>query len=90
MWLECVLIIVESVFGFLAFVALVLFGASFTKGQREKFPILRKLDGKQLHLFLFLFVFGLIAYGTNAWKDMVITKASFEPFKGLYREKKVF
>ncbi len=68
-----VLIFLTSMFGFLAFFFGVLLTVSFTKGQRERYPGLKCLDGKQLHLFLGVIICSLLAYGTNAYKEILNT-----------------
>jgi len=69
-------IVLTYLFGFLGAISVLLLGVSFTKAQREKYPLLRKLDGKQLHLFVLACVFLVLSFGTNALKDALSVKPS--------------
>lgn len=62
------LIILGHCLEFLAAAAGLLLGLSFTKGQRDRFPVLKKLDGKQLHLGLLVIIFVALSLGINAFK----------------------
>ena len=53
------------VFGVLAAISGLLRGASFTRVDREKYPKLKKLDGKKLPLFISTFVFLILAAVTQ-------------------------
>ena len=50
---------------------------TFTKVQREKFPILKKLDGKQVHLLVACVLLGGVATGAHIWKE-VLTQPTTE------------
>jgi len=61
-------------FGFLAAISVLLFGASFSRHQRQRFPLLKKLDGKQVHLFIAAVVFLALNFAGSAWKDLLTTQ----------------
>lgn len=62
-------------FGFLgSLAALLLAGIKFTKSQRQKYPMLKWLDGKQILLLICTLLFGIIAYTANALKDDLETE----------------
>ncbi len=69
-------------FGFLAAISVLLFGASFSRRQRQRFPLLKKLDGKQVHLFVAAVVFLALNFAGSAWKDFLTTQASLEHSQG--------
>ena len=77
-----ILIILTSLFGCLGAISALLLGVSFTRGQREKYPILKKLDGKQLHLLSATIVFWAIAYGANTYKEILGVKPPMETVQG--------
>jgi hypothetical protein len=56
-------IVLTYLFGFFGALSALLLGVSFTKGQRQRYPLLRKLDGKQLHLLVLTAMFWLLSYG---------------------------
>lgn len=63
-------IIMESVCAFFAAVVVSVFLAvRFTRRQREKYPILKKLDGKQLRLVSLFIVLLLVSGGIHAWRE---------------------
>ena len=76
------LIVFTYLFRFLAALSVLLFGASFSRRQRERFPLLKKLDGKQVHLFIAAVVFLAFNFGTDAWKDLLTTQPSLEQSQG--------
>ena len=49
------------VFGGLAAISGLLRSASFTRADRKKYPLLKKLDGKKVHLFISTLVFIVLA-----------------------------
>lgn len=58
--------------GFLAGICAVLLGGlRFTRGQREKYPALKKLDGKQLYLLCAFFVFLAASSGAGVWRSLL-------------------
>jgi tetratricopeptide (TPR) repeat protein len=66
-----VFIVLAGIFGFLASITGgALLTVHFTKGQRKRYPILTKLDGKQLHLLITTIVFAAIAFGSSICKDI--------------------
>ena len=68
------------VFGLFAAISGLLRGASFTTVDREKYPMLKKLDGKKLPLFISTFVFLILTAVTQIIQ--VTTKPSFEQTQG--------
>jgi hypothetical protein len=50
---------------------MLLLGMNFTKRKRKTYPILKKLDGKQLYFVLAVLLFSAIASGANVWKDLL-------------------
>ncbi len=69
-----VLVVLTFLFGFVAGICAILLGVKgFTKGQREKYPILKRLDGKQLHLIVAATIFSAIATGAGTWKALLPT-----------------
>lgn len=66
------LVILTYLSGFLAAICVILVGGvTFTRGQRRRWPILRKLDGKQVHLSVITVILLAISYGAHAAKDIV-------------------
>ena len=66
------LIILSWIFGVLAFSFTLLFGASFPRGLRKRWPILRRLDGKKLHLIIgAILCFALSSGGAIFVKDIL-------------------
>ena len=72
------LIILTNCFGYLSGLLVLSFGASFTKFQRKTFPILKKLDGKQVHLFISIIISSFLFWGSITWKDITIYKLSIQ------------
>jgi tetratricopeptide (TPR) repeat protein len=60
-----------------AAIAALLIGTSFTRRQRTRFPMLAKLDGKQIHLFVTATLFIAIGYAAYAARDILVAKNSF-------------
>jgi tetratricopeptide (TPR) repeat protein len=58
--------------GFLAVVTALLLTASFSKGQREKFPILTKLSRRRIFLVGIIVLFLLIMRGTNLAREIMV------------------
>jgi len=79
MWKIYSLISLTYILSFLAAVAALLLTVSFTQRQRKRFPFLRKLDGKKLHLVIAAVFFSALAYSAYIYKEMVILNSSFEP-----------
>jgi tetratricopeptide (TPR) repeat protein len=50
---------------------------SFSRGQRKRFPILRRLDGKQLSLGFAAALSLLLGFGLSAYRDGLIARRSF-------------
>jgi tetratricopeptide (TPR) repeat protein len=73
------LIVLGHLFAFVAAIASLLLGLSFTKSQRERFPVLRKLDGKQLHFAATTVLSLAIVFVANVSKDV---KKEFETVQG--------
>lgn len=71
-------IIAAYLFAFLATLFVLLFGATFTKGQRSRYPLLRRLDGKQVRLAIIAVACMFISYGAYAWKDLLFVEISLE------------
>ncbi len=61
---------------------LLLGARSFTQGQRKKYPVLRKLDGKQLHLLTAALLFFGGAFLTNILKDFLSLQPATELVRG--------
>ncbi|MCH7755847.1 tetratricopeptide repeat protein, partial [candidate division KSB1 bacterium] len=76
------LIFITGLFGFLAALCGFLFAASFTRGQRERFPVLRKLDGKQVYFAIGVVLFLVLFYGASTWKSILTTQPLFETVLG--------
>jgi len=64
-----VAIILTTVFGFLGAISALLFGATFTRGDRKKYPMLKRLEWRKYHLRVTLVVIVVISCGASAWKD---------------------
>jgi len=77
-----VLIILTWLFGSVGALASLLLAVTFTKSQRQRFPIIRKLDGTQLHLFILALLSLLLAGGAAVWKECLTTRASLELIQG--------
>ena len=69
------------VFGLLTAICGVLRGASFSKADREKHPILKKLDGKKVFLFTFTALFLLLTAVTQGIR-LIITPPSLVQTQG--------
>jgi tetratricopeptide (TPR) repeat protein len=78
MWKIYSLIWLNYVSLFLAGICLLLLSVSFTKRQRSRFPILRKLDGKQIYLSIAVILFSGLGYGAYIYKEQVTLDLSFE------------
>jgi tetratricopeptide (TPR) repeat protein len=76
------LVVLNAAFLLLASVGALLLKASFTRRQRTRFPILRKLDGKKLVLTLACVVFLLLGYASYAVKEIVVRRSSFRVTPG--------
>jgi tetratricopeptide (TPR) repeat protein len=63
---------------FLAAISGLLLTVSFTRGQRKRFPLLRKLDGKQIYLLVAVVVCSALGYLTNIYKETATLDRSFE------------
>ena len=72
----------KYLFAFLAFICGLLIKPKFTKGQRDKYPILKKLDGKQLYLVGFTIIFSAISFGIYAIQDEQSVKSELELLHG--------
>lgn len=72
-----VLIALSYICGFLSVLCGILMATTFTKAQRERFPILKKFDGKQVRLLVACIVFGGAATGAHIWKE-VLTQPTTE------------
>jgi hypothetical protein len=92
--LKILLILLRDCFGLFALILALLFGATFTKGQRQKYPILRKLDGKQTHLLILVIFSGMVFYFSNSAKEIFeassrpviyITEGAVATFSGIER-----
>ncbi|SRR6266446_3472717 len=78
MWKIYSLIWLTYIFSFLAGVFLLLLTVSFTRGQRQRFPFLRKLDGRKIPLSITFIVFSALGYGAYIYKETVALDLSFE------------
>ncbi|MCK4796911.1 MAG: tetratricopeptide repeat protein [Spirochaetes bacterium] len=72
----------KYLFAFLAFICGVFIKSKFTKGQRDKYPILKKLDGKQIYLISFTIIFSAISFGIYAIQDEQSVKSELELLHG--------
>lgn len=59
------LIGVSYLFGFLVALSGILLGLTFRNYDREKWPLLRKLDGKKPHLLVFCIACSIVATSTE-------------------------
>src|SRR2546423_2909217 len=78
MWKLYSLIWINYISLLIAAICLLLLTVSFTRRQRRRFPFLRKLDGKQIHLFFAVVIFSGLGYGAYIYKETVSTELSFE------------
>ena len=76
------LIVLTYLFGFLGAIFTLLLGVTFTKGQRKKYPILTKLDEKQLRFFFVACVFLALSYGATGLKEILSHKDRFTSVTG--------
>lgn len=77
-----VLIALSYLLGLLLFLIVsLLLSARFTKGQRDNYPILKKLDGKQLRLFLGALIIAPLLYFVNALKDLKLYEQTLRELK---------
>ncbi len=65
------LIVVTYLFGFLAATFWILLGVTLTKGQRQRYPFLKRLDGKKLPISVAAVVFFALFYGANAAREIL-------------------
>lgn len=77
-----VIIILASLCGLIAALSVALLGFSFTRAQRSKYKILKKLDGKQIHLAVIFVVFSVASYGVTLWKDVLTERHPFDLSQG--------
>lgn len=82
MWTYYLLIWATYLFLFAGTISAILLTVSFTQGQRRKFPLLKRLDGRQIHLSLVTILFLALGYGAYAYKDTLILNLSFELSRG--------
>lgn len=75
-------IVLTYLFGLLGAISALLFSASFPKAQQQKFPILKNLDGKQLHLVVATILFLVLSAIVNMGKDILSVKPSLELTQG--------
>src|SRR5258708_1746804 len=75
-------IILTFAFLCLASVTGLLLGITFTRSQRSRYPVLRNLDGKQVHLFILTLVFLVLGYGSYSLKEWLTVKLSIELSQG--------
>ena len=73
-----IVLVLSQAFACLGAISALLLGASFTKRQCQRYPVLKKLDGKQLYLFAITVVLFACAYGGNVWKDILSVQTSEE------------
>lgn len=59
-----------------------LLSVSFTRGQRARYPVLRKLDGKQLHLAAAFCLCLIASYGAQTLRELIELRVTFEEQKG--------
>ena len=74
------LIILGHLFTFVAAIAGLLLGLSFTSVEHQRFPVLRKLDGKRVPLLVTTVLSLAIVLVSNVTKDV---QAEFEPVPGV-------
>src|SRR5713226_3534421 len=79
-------IVVGYLFLTLGAIVALLLRARFTQGQRKKYPIITKLDGKQIPLFVTAVLFLVLGYGASALRDMWGEKYDGELSQGLRGE----
>lgn len=82
MWKLSLLITLSHLFTTVGVIGAALFSVSCTQIQRSRFPILRVLDGRKLHLFIgtaLCFIFG---YGASWYKEILFTRMSFVQTSG--------
>lgn len=72
------LIILTYLFGFLAALAGIFFGATFTNPDRVKFPILTVLDERRLLVFKLLVIFSFLAFITGLGKELLTASSPVE------------
>jgi tetratricopeptide (TPR) repeat protein len=75
-------IIATFTFGFIGATFVLLLGVSFTRVQRDRFPFLKKLDGKQVHFAGAAILCLALGYGFNVWKEILAVQMSFELSQG--------
>lgn len=72
------LILSAYVFGAVATIAVLLITASFTRSQRARFPVLRRLDGKKLGLTIVAAMSLILSQAFFAWKDALTLQQPIE------------
>lgn len=82
MWTYFLVIAANCLFLFAAAICMLLLSVRFTQGQRQKFPWLRKLDGKQILLGRATVIFLILGYTTSVYKDVLTANLSFELSRG--------
>lgn len=59
-------------------IVIVLFAVTFTRGQRTRYPLLRRLDGKQIHLTVAAILLTVVAYSAYTARDILVVTRSVE------------
>lgn len=73
-----ILRILSAIAGVILTILTVLISITFTKGQRERFKILRKLDGKQIHLLIATAIFALMFFLIPVFENMLHTEPKLD------------
>jgi len=72
------IIVLAYLFGAIAVIAVALIGVSFTRTQRDRIPMLRRLDGKKLQLVIIAVACYLLNYALLASKDILTMRQAVD------------
>lgn len=82
MWRVSILVYAGYFFQAAAAIIILLLGTSFSQRQRTRYPILRKLDGKQIRFGSVAVIFLAVGYFLSAYKEVYVAKQSFTQQEG--------